>query len=152
MSTLIHTIHTHMKRWKHDQRGIISVELALIATAVFFALLPLADIASTIYNSQQLSSSIRTAMQYAAENPDDTAGIESVAEANAGSLDTDAMSVTTSEFCECGGSVYGCNNSCAYGMQTYLSVSATYDQTLLVDYPGYGQQFPITKELTVRIE
>ena len=140
------------RKMQSDQRGVISVELALIASVVFFAVLPLADFATRIYNGLQLASSVRSAMQYAIEHPDDTDGIESIAESNAGTLDTNEMHVTTSQFCECGGSVYSCENTCGYGMQTYLNVNATYNQELLMTYPGYGGVTTITKELTVRIQ
>ena len=135
-----------------NKHGAISVELALIASAVFLSALPLTDIITRVYNSQQLASAVRASMQYAMTNPDDSAGIESVAQSNAGSLDTDEMTVTTTETCECNGITQTCGDSCAYGEQTYLTVSATYNQTLIMDYPAYGNEVPITRELSVRIE
>lgn len=152
MKTIMKKLHTHIVRWKKDQQGVISVEMALIATAVFFAALPLSDLAARVYNSLQLSNSLRAAMQYAIEHPDDEAGIQNVALGNAGSLDTEQMSVDPDQFCECNGSTYNCADTCGYGMQTYLSITATYNQELLMDYPGYGNVLPMTKELTVRIE
>lgn len=152
MVNLIAYLCRSSRGFRQNQRGAMSVELALIGSALFFAALPLSDLISSVYNSQQLVSATRAAMNYALKHPDDTAGIEGAAQNNAGSMDTEKMSVSTSTFCECGGSSYSCNNVCAYGMQEYLTVSATYTQTLMIDYPGYGQEVPITKELTVRTE
>lgn len=146
------TIRKILGRLKRDQRGAMSVELALIATALFFAALPLSDLIASVYNSQQLASANRAAMNYALNNPNDSSGTESAAKNNAGSMDQERMSVSTSTFCECGGSEYSCDNECAYGMQQYMTVSTTYTQSLTIDYPGYGQEVPITKSLTVRTE
>lgn len=132
--------------------GAVSVEMGLIASAIFLSIIPLSDLVTRIHNGQQLASSVRASMQYVINNPDDTSGIESVAESNAGSLDTDELTVSSSEFCECNGVTQTCGDSCAYGEQTYLSVSATYNQSLTMEYPGYGNEVPITHELTMRVE
>lgn len=135
-----------------NRQGSVSVEMALIASAFFFVALPVADVGTRLYTSLELSSAVRTGLQYAIRNPDDSAGIQSVVENNVDGMDTNELAVTASEFCECNGSSQTCGDVCAYGEQTYVQVSATYDQELLMNYPIYGNTLPITRTVSVRIE
>lgn len=152
MTRLIKAVSTLRQSFRRDERGAISVEMALIASAMFFAALPLADMTVRLFSSMQLTSSVRAGMQYAMEHPDDIAGIENAMMGNTGSLDSEVMEVSVDQFCECAGTVYGCDEVCGYGMQTFLSLNASYNQGLLMDYPGFGQSLPMTKSMTLRIE
>lgn len=138
--------------WLRQEKGVVSVEMALIATSVFLLILPLTDFSTRLYNSMQLASAVRAAAQYAIAHPEDIAGIEAAAGNNAGSLDSEELTIETEGFCECGGTAYACENDCGYGMQSYLSISANYNQELLVSYPGYGDSTTITHTTTIRIE
>lgn len=144
-------MHNLFKLSRHND-GSISVELALIATALFFAALPLGDLVTRMYNGQQLSSAVRAGMTHAMKNGWDTSGVETAVTSNSGSLNPEGMEVDTDEFCECNGAISSCDEVCEYGMQTFLTVSASYTQNLFVDYPGYGDETIINRSLTVRVE
>ena len=152
MQTLMSLFANQLRRLKRNEQGAISVEMALIGTAVFFVALPLSDLIVRTYNGQQLASSVRAAMQYAINNPDDPSGIEDIAAQNAGSLDSEKLSFTTTQFCECNATVQACGDVCAYGEQTFLTISGAYTQTLRMSYPVYGNEVPITHDLTLRTQ
>lgn len=137
---------------KDDTRGAISVEIALIASAIFLSTLPVADIMVRVHSGLQVSSAVRAGMQYAMNNPTDYDGIEDIVLQNAGALDADEFTVVASEFCECNGTAQTCGDVCAYGEQSYVNVTGTYNQSLMINYPVYGNTTVITRELAMRVE
>lgn len=137
-----------------DQNGSAAVEFALVAVSFVF-LIPLAmDIATVTNKSITLSSSVRAGVQYAIAHPDDNTGITQVVKTASGFPASD-VSVSISQFCQCGSVSSTCGSVCASGAvaNTYETIAANYAVPIILPYDNYpNNSYTVTKSATVQVK
>jgi Flp pilus assembly protein TadG len=138
------------RRFRNDQSGIATVELALIAALIMVVTIPVIDVAKALHSNLKVTTAMRSGVFYAYRKPTDTAGIEAALRA-ATNLDAQHLSVTNTQSCVCNSAVVACNTACATGMATYLNLSANYISPLATYYPGLGDTYTITRTSAIRI-
>jgi len=127
-----------------NQRGVVAVEFALVAT-LLTALLPAAtDLALAIWANQQVGNAARAGSEYAATNAPsyNSANISAAATsgtATAATSQRSSISATPSEFCGCAGAsgvtTQACGSACAGGGTTGTYVSVTANTTYTPIFP-----------------
>jgi len=112
------------------RRGNSAVELALLMPLLFVIFAGIAEYGLAVYDQSTLDGSARTALAYALKNPNDTAGITTVAQSTGGAVTTNAT-VTTNPYCQCSdGSSVSCAGSCSSGtVRQYMQVSVSVNYT-----------------------
>jgi len=136
-----------LKRFRYNQDGASAVEFALIAPVMIVMLLGLLDYAIGAFHSMELESAARSGAQYAMLDSSDTSVIQTTVE-NSTNLDTDNLTVTITEYCECSdGSTVACAGSCGTGdVRGYMEILATYAHTPIF-LPG---TMTLTGDSTIR--
>lgn len=113
--------------------GASAVEFALIAPVMTLLLLGLLDYAIAVFHEMELSSAVRAGSQYALVDTTNTTSITNVVNSST-NLDTNLLTVTVSEFCECSdAATVACSGgSCASGsVRHFTTVTADYVHTWL---------------------
>jgi Flp pilus assembly protein TadG len=135
-----------------DERGAITVEMAVIATAVFFMVPIMMDLTALISGSMILASSVRAGDTIALAQPSNTSAIgEAIAQASG--LPTSSVIVGTSTFCECDTVSTLCSTTTCPGggtPATYMTISAQYTVPTILEYPT-PNPFTLTKSNTLRV-
>jgi Flp pilus assembly protein TadG len=94
------------------ERGAIAVELAVIMSLLTTLVIGVLEYAQAIHQSIALEHAARAGAEYALRFPNDTNGIQA-AVANAGTVDSANLTVTTTQFCECpNGTSIDCAGTC----------------------------------------
>lgn len=109
-----------------DRSGNVLVEFGLLLPVAMVLLLGLVDYGRAVHERMALQSAARAGGEYAMRNFSDTAGIEQAVQ-QAGALEGETLTVTTSQFCECpGGASVPCGGTCATGdFLAFVSVTVT---------------------------
>lgn len=132
--------------------GNVALEFAFAAPVLLVVLLGILDLGLRVHHASALQSIARATVQYAAINPTDTMGIEAVAK-EASALDPGTISVSSSEFCECGGGgTADCTTPCGDGTTSrrFVSVVVSHDYASLVSYFTAAGTEEMTAEATLR--
>lgn len=141
-----------MRRLLRENSGSLSIELALIAMALFFALLVIFDTMRVINGYMNLSAAIRSGMQYAIFRPLDSSGISAAVKSTSSELEEDLLDVENSTSCLCDNKPIACGlESCAGNMRTYITINASYNQPLTVIYPLIGSNMNLNRTTTFRV-
>lgn len=109
-----------------DRAGNVLVEFALLLPVAAVLLLGLFDYGRAVNERMALQSAARAGGEYAMRNFSDTAGITQAVQAASG-LESQTLSVTTTQFCECpDGTSVACGGTCATGeFLAFVSVTVT---------------------------
>lgn len=110
------------------ERGNMLVELGFGAALLAIAVLGLFEYAAVTNQSIEISNAARAAVEYAVQDPSDTAGITDAA-VKSGDLTAETLTVDVSQFCECpdAGAV-ACADTCADGSLNNSFVTVTLSQ------------------------
>lgn len=128
-----------LRRLAGSREGVVSIEFALVAPILLLILLHLVDFGLAFNKRMKLESAARAGLQYAMVNKGDTAGI--VAAVNqATDLDPSEVTVTVTEFCECGAAGAPCGTTCEDGSWPATYVRVTTDSTFTALFTLYGLQ------------
>lgn len=143
-----------LKRLAGNRSGNVAVEFALLAPLLVIILTGLADFGRVTYERMALETAARSAVQYARQNPNDTAGITAAA-LNAGGLDATATVEIPAPFCECpDGTSIGCSTVCPSGdpILRFLSVTVRHDFALFFSYPGLPSPLALAGTAVIRVQ
>lgn len=143
-----------LKRLLGDHDGNVAVEFALLAPLLVVMLTGLADFGRVTYDRMALETAARSAVQYARQNPNDTAGITAAA-LNAGGLDAAAAVEIPAPFCECpNGTSIGCSTVCPGGepILRFLSVTVRHDFEPFFPYPGLPSPLALAGTAVIRVQ
>jgi Flp pilus assembly protein TadG len=136
-----------------DCSGAITVEMAVIAMAIFFMVPVIMDITAMISSGITLSSSLRAGTQIALVQPNNTEAISDAIELSSG-FPEDSVTVTTAQFCECSGTSTTCGNDPCPGTNivpaTYMTISASYTTPTVIEYPDPGLH-TVNRSTTIRV-
>jgi hypothetical protein len=132
--------------------GAITVEMAIVAMAVFFMIPVLMDLTSLIANGITLSSSLRAGQQVALAQPSNTTAIREAITLSGG-FEEDSVGVETETFCECDNISTLCTTSTCPGggtPATFMTITASYSVPTALEYPD-PNPFDITRTSTIRV-
>jgi Flp pilus assembly protein TadG len=139
-----------------SESGSSLIEMALILPVLFLLLIGVVDFGRAYYLAIEVSQAAHTAALYGSQNPNDIAGMQNAAVADAPDVPSfTTSSVTATSGCECsdGSSpVANCatNPNCG-GMITvgYVQVTTTVSYSAIFPYPGIPS--PITLNGSARM-
>lgn len=132
-------------------KGNAIIEFAFFATTALFMFPVGIDFAKIINVSMELSSAVRTGMQYAVANPTNTATVSTIVQ-NASGLPSANVTATTTQFCECNGtSMASCGSTCAGTIAKYDTISASYSVSTLISYRFVSNPYTVTRTIKVRV-
>lgn len=148
-----------------ESKGVAATEFALVAPVLVILALGVIDVGNAVSENFDLKAAARVGAEFAVANSTDTAGIEAAVR-SANNNDSDALSVTTTVFCECSfQSSITCGESCPGTEDTtprqFVTVSVTdsYNPLFLPDDEDDEDSYAIFKaitelqaEVTLRIE
>lgn len=144
-----------LSRFRRRPEGAIAVELAFVVPVLAIAVVGSVDYALAFQEKLKLESAARAGVQYAmykGYQNTDTTEIEQRARDDYGD---DALSVTASYVCSClDGTVVSCSTGYCSGGEVplkTLTVTATRDHSLLLDWPGFANPLSLTGDATARI-
>lgn len=140
----------YLLRHLKDEEGSVIVEFALMGTFVAFSLITLIDIATAVNTSSKLGGGLRAGSQYAVRYPNDSSGIAQTV-ASASGLESDALSVTSSQFCEWAGVAGPCNMGTG-AFAKYVTVSLAYSMSGKYVYTSPFYPSSLAKSVTMRIQ
>ena len=143
--------------WLGDERGAVSVELALVAIAFVALFVGAFDFGQMAKEALRVNGAARAGAQYALQGGQaaaaDTDAI--IQAARDGAMDTtDDLNVTARNYCTCpGGGEVVCSSSCDGGEYAlmYVEVKVNNDVTLLFDYPGISSPRNVASTVTMRV-
>ena len=143
--------------WLGDERGAVSVELALVAIAFVALFVGAFDFGQMAKEALRVNGAARAGAQYALQGGQaaaaDTDAI--IQAARDGAMDTtDDLNVTARNYCTCpGGGEVVCSSSCGGGEYAlmYVEVKVNNDVTLLFDYPGISSPRNVASTVTMRV-
>jgi hypothetical protein len=137
-----------------DRGGNVAVEFALLLPLLIVILTGLIDFGRATYERMALETAARSAVQYARQNPNDTAGITAAA-LNAGGLAATAEVEVPAPFCECPtGASIACGTVCPNGdaLLRFLSVTVRHDFEPLFPYPGLPSPLALAGSAVIRVQ
>lgn len=142
--------------WLGDERGAVSVELALVAIAFVALFVGAFDFGQLAKEALRVNGAARAGAQYALQGGQaaaaDTGAI--IQAARDGAMDTtNALNVTARNYCTCpGGGEVVCSSSCGgdYALM-YVEVKVNNDVTLLFNYPGISSPQNVASTVTMRV-
>jgi len=146
----------HIRHLIHNERGAVTVEMALLASLFFLMIAGLYDYGRLIVTQQKLEHAVRGGIQYGLQSQSqaqDYAGV--IAAARAAVAPDDAnMTITAYSQCECpGGSAVPCSDTCVDNTfpQMELEVEATQTyQFYFATFLGVDGGIPLAAEAEVR--
>ncbi|HYH38550.1 MAG TPA: TadE/TadG family type IV pilus assembly protein [Azospirillum sp.] len=149
-------IRPHATLWRlaRDRGGNVAVEFALLMPLLVIILTGLVDFGRATYERMALETAARSAVQYARQNPNDTAGITAAA-LNSGGLDATATVEIPAPFCECpDGTSIGCSTVCPSGdpILRFLSVTVRHDFEPFFPYPGLPSPLALAGSAVIRVQ
>jgi hypothetical protein len=105
-----------------DARGNMALEFALLLPAILILLGGIIEFGSAMYASSALESAARAGAHYAFEKGLDKSGIEQAVK-GASTYPPQKLSVSSSMFCECGGTAVSCSSECTGGYAPFKFVT-----------------------------
>lgn len=135
-------------------RGNVAIEFGFLAPVAAVLMIGTIDLGLTAFNVTKLRAAARAGVQYALENPSDTAGITQVV-LDATALPSEELTVTPSIACECaGGSAVTCGAPCPPDETQHILVSVEVTQTFvpLIPFTGFGLEVPVSGWATLRAQ
>jgi Flp pilus assembly protein TadG len=142
-------------RWlaaPRSRRGNAAIEFAILMPVAAFMLVALLDFGMAVNYGLSLRSATRAAIGYAVKNPADTTGIRQIV-ADAVGTQTDSLTVTTTQFCECvNGASIACGGACADGSATivFVQIDASQAYAPIIPYPGIPNPIPLSSKAVFR--
>lgn len=134
------------------RRGVVAVEMALVAPVLVMFILVLADFGLAANERIKLSGAARAGAQAAMTDPANTARITQAVQQAAAALPSSGLAVTVTTACGCAdGSTITCGGTCATGLpRDYVTVRVAETYALLLTYPGVGSSVNLTGQATLR--
>jgi len=118
--------------FRRNDAGASAVEFALIAPVMLVMLMGLLDYAVAVFHRTELESAARAGAQYALVDGFDATTITTAVEAST-NLDTNFLTVTVTESCECpedSPPTVSCSDTCGVGSMTrYANIDLSYTHT-----------------------
>ncbi len=139
-----------------DRDGNVSVEFAIAAIFLVVFALGIYDFGRIGIEVARLNSAARAGAQFVVEdqaNVTDTTGIIQAVRNDADDSGQ-ALTVTTQNYCNCpSGGAASCTDTCSDGFypEMYVEVDVQHQVSLLIDYPGVSQTFPLSASAKVRV-
>ena len=149
-------------RVNHHQRGMIVVELAMVAPLLMLMMVGAADFSRVFYHAIEVSNASGTSAFYGSGSTvraASTAVIEEIAQEDAGDLS--GVTVTSSSFCDCpdnttglSGAVSCVDTTCAgFGLpRVYSRVTVQQSFELLIPWPGVPNPVTLSRESFFRVQ
>lgn len=136
-----------------DARGSAAVGFALALPLLMMIVSGLINYGAHMVDATAMKNGARAAAQFARVNPSDSAGIKAIA-ANAGKLDPERLTVTTTLFCECtSGIVVACTTQCTgTAMQKFIRIDLKQSYIPIIPYPGVALPSETTGSATIRYQ
>lgn len=138
----------HIARLAKASGATVSVEAALMMPVLAVIVLAMGDYGIAAYRNTELSAALRSATQFAMANGTDAADLRAVVLAS-GHLDAAKTTLVFTEFCECGGAVAACGDSCADGSlpARFVTIDAQEAYEPIIQGPD-----SLSASLTLRVE
>ena len=143
-----------LRRLAGCRHGSMLTEFGLALPVLVLLLVGGIDFGVAVYEQMDVRAAARAAVQYARQNPTDTAGIEQTARDSLGGL-VGSTTVVTSTFCECAdGSAVDCTNYCPANdtPRRFISVEVTEQHDTLIPYPGFADGLSLHSLATFRVQ
>ena len=145
---------------RNKQRGIATIEAAIVLPLLVLFLLILFDFGRVMYAAVTTTNAARAGAGYGAQHVGtiiDAAGIKTAALQDATDLPVDASNaesviVSSQRICRCAGSTsnVSCETlPCSGDIEQYVEVTANRTFTTLVPYPGIPEEIEITRSATM---
>lgn len=112
------------------RRGAAAVEFGLLVPVLLVIMLGIVNYGLVMFNKMELVSAARSGVQLALADYTDTSAIKD-AVVNATNLGLVTNDVTTTQFCECGGTTITCGDTSCTN-EIYMTITASKDFTLLL--------------------
>ena len=140
---------------ERHNRGVATVELAIILPVAVLFLLGAIDFGRMYYDGITVASAARSGTSYGSLRKDlslDTVSIRQFAEKDSESLS--GVTITVERFCECAnGAQVGCGTLCGEGSpRVYVKVTAQKTFTTLFPYPGIPETVTIQRIAYMRAQ
>lgn len=145
-------MRTTRKNLRSDCSGVLTMEMALVATFTFFIIPLLMDITTAISSNMTMRSSLRAGTQIALIQPSNTTAIREAVVAASG-FDDELVTVNTNTFCECDGIAVSCSTGTCSGNTTpatFMTITASYTPETIITYPE-PNPFTVNKTTTIRV-
>ena len=145
-----------LRRFRHCQRGVSSVELALVLPFLALLVVAMIDYGTVINYKMQLTNAVRAGTQYAmVRKPvqQDLTGIRQAVFDTAPTDQTGTRALTTGFFCECpNGTAIQCEAECGTGERgSFVSILLTQQYPLILSYPGLDNPVSLSSEAVIRL-
>lgn len=139
-----------------EDRGISAVEFALVAPFLFTFILGVVDLGFGFQAKMAVTQAAQAGTYYAMVNGYQSSGIKSAVSNSTGTSGITAPNPTQSCGCPSGTAVTtsSCGGNCPNGQAagTYVTVSAQYQYSTILTYPGLPSPMTLTATSMLRIK
>ncbi|MCW5731058.1 MAG: pilus assembly protein [Alphaproteobacteria bacterium] len=134
-----------------DTGGNVLVEFAFAVPILVTLLIGLVDFGAGVHDMLGLRSAARAGAEFAVARPTDLDGVTAVVLAST-DLKQDAVTVTTTNFCECpNGAAVACDGTCSGVIREYVRVRVSQPFAPILPYGHLVMPDEIVGEAVVRV-